>query len=132
MRQAPFLSSNLKYYRRCGARCGRAEHYEMWGQLWCYSRETVGLVNVTEWTKSISLALVVLIISPSFFLNFVFWFTCENLISYFYFFFLLCVLFYLFIKKRERERALSVIWGQTLPLIKSQVVLLLAEHSMCT
>lgn len=107
MRQAPLLSSNLKYYRRCGARCGRGEHGEMWGQLWCYSRETVGLVNVTEWTKSISLALVVLIIFPSFFFYFIFWFTCENfilIVLFFYFFFpLVCFILLVYKKKKERE-----------------------------
>lgn len=53
----PVTQPTLKYYANCGARRGLGELCSTCARykLWCYSRETVGLVNREEWTKSISL-----------------------------------------------------------------------------
>lgn len=66
MCQSPATQPTLKYYTNCGARRGLGELCSTCGgyKLWCYSRETVRLVNRTEWTKSICLALVVLMHIP--------------------------------------------------------------------
>lgn len=88
----PVTQPTLKYYANCGARRGLVElcltcaRYK----LWCSSRETVGLVNRAEWTKSISLWLwlcscIFLFCFVSFFFHFIFLHLVEFFFMFFFF-----------------------------------------------